>query len=58
MGAIRLSARDGALLVLLTLFWGVNWPVMKLGVAELPPLYFRTLCLAGGLVVIWLWARA
>jgi hypothetical protein len=26
-------------LVLLTLFWGVNWPVMKLGVAQLPPLF-------------------
>jgi len=58
MAAIRLSARDGVLLVLLTIFWGVNWPVMKLGVAELPPLYFRTLCLAGGLVVIGCWARA
>lgn len=54
----KLSTRDLALLVLLTVFWGFNWPVMKLGVAELPPLYFRTICLAGGLVVIWGWARA
>ncbi len=57
MAATRLSARDLTLLVLLTLFWGLNWPVMKIGVAELPPLYFRTLCIAGGLVVIWCWAR-
>ena len=46
------------LLVLLTLFWGVNWPVMKLGVAQLPPLFFRSICIAGGLVVIWAWAVA
>lgn len=54
----ELSRRDLTLLVLLTLFWGVNWPVMKLGVAQLPPLFFRSLCIAGGLVVIWAWAVA
>jgi drug/metabolite transporter (DMT)-like permease len=53
----RLGSRDLLLLALLTVFWGVNWPVMKLGVAELPPLYFRTICLAGGLIVIGTWAR-
>jgi drug/metabolite transporter (DMT)-like permease len=52
------SRRDLMLLVLLTLFWGVNWPVMKLGVAQLPPLFFRSICIAGGLVVIWAWAVA
>ncbi|HET9023493.1 MAG TPA: EamA family transporter [Burkholderiaceae bacterium] len=54
----RLSRRDLVLLALLTLFWGVNWPVMKLGVADLPPLYFRSLCIGGGLVFIWAYARA
>jgi drug/metabolite transporter (DMT)-like permease len=29
------------LLVLLTLVWGINWPVMKLGVSAYPPLSFR-----------------
>jgi len=53
----RLGRRDLVLLALLTLFWGFNWPVMKLGVAALPPLFFRTLCLGGGLVVIGVWAR-
>jgi len=57
MAATKLSARDLTLLALLTVFWGVNWPIMKIGVAELPPLYFRTICIAGGLVVIWCWAR-
>jgi len=55
--ATKLSARDLTLLALLTVFWGFNWPVMKLGVADLPPRYFRTICIAGGLVVIWLSAR-
>jgi predicted TIM-barrel fold metal-dependent hydrolase len=30
-----------SLLGLLTVVWGLNWPVMKLGVsADLPPLFF------------------
>ena len=53
----RFSRRDLVLLVLLTIFWGVNWPVMKLGVAEMPPLFFRAVFIGGGLVFIWAWAR-
>lgn len=53
-----MSHRDLALLVLLTLFWGVNWPVMKFGVTTLPPLYFRLISIGGGLVVMALAARA
>ena len=37
-----------ALVVLLALGWGVNWPVMKVVMAEMPPLHFRALCLAVG----------
>lgn len=55
---VRLSRRDLVLLALLTLFWGFNWPIMKFGVANLPPLFFRVICIGGGLVVIWAWARA
>jgi drug/metabolite transporter (DMT)-like permease len=55
---VHLSRRDLALLALLTIFWGVNWPVMKFGIAEMPPLFFRAICIAGGLVFIWGWARA
>ncbi|MCS6944958.1 MAG: DMT family transporter [Sutterellaceae bacterium] len=54
----RLSSRDLLLLTALTLAWGLNWPVMKYGVAELPPLYFRALCIGGGLAALWAWARA
>ncbi len=38
------------LLALIALFWGVNWPAMKLAVTEVPIWTFRTICLlAGGL---------
>ncbi len=53
----RLTRKDLVLLALLILSWGVNWPVMKLGVREFPPLTFRTLSMLGGLAVIGLAAR-
>jgi len=30
------------LLILVILFWGVNWPIMKMGVQHMPPLWFAT----------------
>jgi drug/metabolite transporter (DMT)-like permease len=54
---VRLSGRDWTLLFFLTLFWGLNWPIMKIGVAAYPPITFRTLSMVGGLPVIWLAAR-
>ncbi len=36
-----LSRKQLVTLLLLTLVWGLNWPVMKLGVTEYPPLSFR-----------------
>ena len=53
----HLNRKDLVLLALLTLFWGLNWPVMKIGVREFPPLTFRVLSMVGGLAVIWLVAR-
>lgn len=44
-----LSARHVWVLALLTLFWGLNWPIMKAAVSEMPPLTFRALSLLGGL---------
>ncbi len=52
-----LSRRDAILLVLLTLAWGFTWPVMKYGVREFPPLFFRTLCVTGALVILAAVAR-
>jgi drug/metabolite transporter (DMT)-like permease len=53
----RFTPRQIALLVLLTLVWGLNWPVMKLGVTHFPPLSFRTLSMWLGLPVLWLATR-
>jgi drug/metabolite transporter (DMT)-like permease len=46
-------------LLLLTLIWGLNWPIMKLGVSgtvaqplAYPPLTFRALSMLGGLPVL------
>lgn len=47
-----LSLRDLVLLGLLTLAWGVNWPIMKLGVQDFAPLTFRTISMAGGIFVL------
>jgi drug/metabolite transporter (DMT)-like permease len=55
---VQLTARQGVLLVLLTLVWGLNWPVMKLGVTHYPPLSFRTLSMLLGLPVLWFATRA
>jgi drug/metabolite transporter (DMT)-like permease len=55
----KLSRQQLVLLVLLTAVWGINWPVMKLGVTGFPALTFRALSiwlgvpvLAMGLVVL------
>lgn len=53
----RLTQRDLVLLVGLTLAWGLNWPVMKYGVQDLPPVLFRTICIGGGLLALWAYAR-
>ena len=46
------SRRDIALLVALTVVWGLNWPVMKVGVIGFPPLGFRAVSLWLGLIVL------
>lgn len=43
------------MLILLTLVWGFNWPIMKFGVTGFPPLTFRTLCMWIGLPVLGLY---
>jgi len=46
-----------ALLVVLTLVWGVNWPIMKIALAELPPATFRAVCTIGGAAGLFLLCR-
>lgn len=55
-----ISAYSLGLLALLTFFWGVNWPIMKIALAEMPVFTFRAFCLAGGaigLFAIATWKR-
>jgi drug/metabolite transporter (DMT)-like permease len=53
----RLSPRDLWLLALLTLSWGINWPIMKIGVSHFAPLTFRVLSMVGGLIVLGIMVR-
>lgn len=46
--------RSFGLIGLLTLLWGMNWPVMKIGVAHLPPLWFRGIGLVLGTALLGL----
>jgi len=47
-GTGRLSVGAGlSLLAVLTILWGVNWPVMKRAVTEVPVWTFRSICLFG-----------
>jgi len=47
-----------ALVVLLALGWGSNWPVMKVVMTEMAPLHFRALCLIAGAAGLFAIAQA
>jgi drug/metabolite transporter (DMT)-like permease len=49
-----LLPRQWIILILLTLIWGINWPIMKLGVTGYPPLAFRALSITLGVPVLGL----
>lgn len=49
-----LTTRQWILLALLTVVWGFNWPVMKVGVTGFPPLTYRMICLLIGTPVLGL----
>jgi drug/metabolite transporter (DMT)-like permease len=53
-----LTRRDAGALVLMTLMWGVNWPVMKFALREVSPLWLRALTMGGGAVALALWYRS
>jgi len=46
------------LTALLTLGWGLNWPIMKLTLADIPVWTFRGLCVASGAIGLFIIARA
>ena len=53
-----LSRQQLIALACITLIWGVNWPIMKIGVTDHPPLTFRVISMWLGLPVLALgvWA--
>src|SRR5438876_11252730 len=51
--------RQGLFLIAaIALFWGLNWPIMKIALSELSVWQFRSLCLAGGAIGMFTIARA
>jgi drug/metabolite transporter (DMT)-like permease len=54
----RLPRQGLLLLAAISLFWGLNWPIMKVVLSEVPPLYFRGSCLLAGGVGMLALARA
>ena len=51
---MTLTRRDAGLLVLLTLMWGINWPMMKFALREITPLWFRAATMGGGALMLLL----
>ena len=53
----KLSQRQLLTLVAITIFWGMNWPMMKLGATGMPPLSFRAISmwLSLPIIVATLW---
>lgn len=49
MPYMTLSRQQIMLLITLTVVWGFNWPMLKLGVSHYPPLSFRSLSMWMGL---------
>jgi drug/metabolite transporter (DMT)-like permease len=46
------------LLIVLTLIWGSNWPMMKLSLREVGPLWFRALTMLGGVALLAVWVAS
>lgn len=52
---VNLPRRGFVLLVLLTVFWGVNWPIIKVALEDIPVLTFRATCIFfAGLTILGL----
>ena len=49
-----LTRRQLWTLITLTLVWGCNWPIMKMGVTGYPPLTFRSLSMWTGIPLLGL----
>jgi drug/metabolite transporter (DMT)-like permease len=54
----QIPPRALLLLLVLALFWGGNWPVLKIAVREAPVFWFRTVCAWGGAIGLLAIAKA
>ncbi|MCK6449478.1 MAG: DMT family transporter [Alphaproteobacteria bacterium] len=54
----RIPASALMLLALMTVFWGINFPIMKLALAEIEPWTFRVACLGIGAIGLFAIAAA
>ena len=54
---MQLSRKQFVIVILLTLSWGFNWPMMKMGVTGYPPLTFRAISLWIGVPILWMALR-
>lgn len=55
---MRLDRRTWLGLVLLTLMWGINWPMMKYSLRGVSPLSFRAMTMTGGAIGLMLFFMA
>ena len=49
---MTLTRRQWALIAVVTLLWGLNWPMMKFALREVSPLYFRAITMSGGTLTL------
>lgn len=49
---MTLTRRQWLLLGVLALLWGLNWPMMKISLREVSPLWFRALTMSGGTLAL------
>ena len=54
---MQLSCKQLILVIAITLRWGLNWPMIKIGVTDFQPLAFRAICLLMGVPVLCLALR-
>lgn len=52
-----LTRKEWLALIALTLMWGINWPMMKLSLREVSPLYFRAMTMTLGACWLYLFFR-
>ena len=50
--AHQLTRKQWATLVILTLVWGINWPILKIGITHYPAITFRSMSILLGWVLL------